>query len=345
MKSTQKETKVEFFLGSGGVGKSTISALSAVDLAIKGQQVLIATFDPSLRLKDLLVKDKGYLDPTLKQNLHVHILDPKAVFEELLSQVDPAVATSVKKNKLFANLIERIQGVQEFSSLYFLNTKLKSQKYDLIIIDTPPLQNSLDFFSSPEKLQDLFESTIVKLFIGDFNKNWLEKLFRKTRDIAFSTLKKLTGLEFFEQLISLMKALETLQPIILDTLKESQKILDSKNTKYKFITSYELERLDQALLQIEQMKLKNIDISTLIVNKFESYEIQDIESSVAISNKKGLTTLKEHLEYLKKSHLDKFNKIQSIKENKKINTVLIPNFLAQISTESDLIQQSKVLYA
>lgn len=344
MKSSVNLTKVEFFLGSGGVGKSTISALNAVHSAINGKQVLIATFDPSLRLKDLLVKENGYLNPLLKQNLHVHVLDPKGVFEELLSQVDVSVAKNVKSNKLFAHLIERIQGVQEFSSLYFLNTKLKSQKFDLIIIDTPPLQNSLDFFSSPEKLQDLFESTIVKLFIGDFNKNWLEKIFKKTRDIAFSTLKKLTGMEFFEQLISLMKALETLQPVILETLKQSQQILNSESTTYKFITSYDSTRLDQALMQIEQMKDKKIKISTIIINKFENLETQDIEDSIELAKNKKLAVLNKHLVYLKEAYSVRKNRIQNIKENKKMNILVVPSFLSQISTEEDLIIQSKVIH-
>lgn len=344
MKSSENLIKVEFYLGTGGVGKSTISALNAVNSAMSGKQVLIATFDPSLRLKDLLIKENGYANPLLKQNLHVHILDPKSVFEELLGQVDADTAKNVKSNKLFAHLIERIQGVQEFSSLYFLNTKLKSQKFDLIIIDTPPLQNSLDFFSSPEKLQDLFESTIVKLFIGDFNKNWLEEIFKKTRDIAFSTLKKLTGLEFFEQLISLMKALETLQPVILETLKQSQQILVSENTTYKFITSYDSTRLDQSLMQIEQMKIKNIKISTLIINKFENLETQDIEDSIELAKNKKLNVLGKHLVYLKEAYSERKNRIQNIKENRKMTTVLVPNFLSQISTEEDLINQSKVMY-
>ncbi len=343
MKNFEQSTKVEFYLGSGGVGKSTISAVSAVKEAMAGKKVLIATFDPSLRLKDILIKSNGYQNSLLKSNLTVKILDPKKIFEDLLGQVDAEVSKSVKKNKLFTNLIERIQGVQEFSSLYFLNENLKSSHYDLIIIDTPPLQNSLDFFSSPQKLKDLFESPIVKLFIGDFNKNWLEKIFKKTRDIAFLTLKKLTGLDFFDQLISLMKALEKLQPTILETLNQSQIVLESNSTKYKFITSYETDRLELAQNQIKFMKEQNITTNCLIVNKYEDFSMADLDESAEWCHSRQLNKLSNHLEFLKQRFKNRIIKMDEIKKTLNTKIVFFHNFKNNILSEEDLIQLSKDL--
>lgn len=343
MNINKSNTKIEFYLGSGGVGKSTISALNAVKMALEQKKVLIATFDPSLRLKDILIKNKGYDNSLLHDNLQVEILDPRRVFEELLEKVDPETSKNIKKNKLFSHLIERIQGVQEFSSLYFLDSNLKSNTYDLIIIDTPPLQNSLDFFLSPKKLKDLFESSIVKLFIADFNKNWIEKIFRKTRDIAFLTLKKLTGFEFFDQLINLMKALEKLQPIIMETLKETQIVLDSKNTIYKFITSYDTDHMTSAINQIQMMKQININVSHIIVNKFENYEIEELNQSLILSNQLNLQFLTHHLNYLKNLFEFRKNKIEDLMNQRHVKLWLVPRFLSPISTEKDLIEKSRLI--
>lgn len=332
-------SRVEFFLGAGGVGKTTVSALSAISESLMGKKVLIATFDPSFRLKDILdPKSKFELD-ILNDNLKVVLLDPKVVFANLLENIDQVTAVNVKKNKLFRHLIERIQGVQEFSSLYFLETHFKSDEFDLIIIDTPPLQNSSDFFASPQKLKDLFESSIVRLFIGEYNKNWIEKIFKKSRDIAFATLKKLTGIEFFSNLISLMQALEKLQPVILDTLNSAQNILHSKNTNYSFVTTYELKNLENIGTQLEDLKEKGISIDTIFINKYEQIRLQEIENSLSII-KKG-TRLSSYVNLLAEDSISKEKSISLVKNKFNTNIYTFEKLRNSDLSESDLINFSK----
>jgi anion-transporting ArsA/GET3 family ATPase len=333
-------TPVMFFLGPGGVGKSTVSAIKAIEQSMCGKKVLVATFDPSPRLKDILAQEKGFINNILKENLKVVILDSREIFEKLLENVDKTTAVSIKKNKLFKHLIERIQGVQEFSSLYFLSENVKINDYDLILIDTPPLQNSVDFFSSPQKLKDLFESTIVKLFIGDFNSNWFEKVFKKTRDIAFSTLKKLTGIDFFEQLIDFMKALEKLQPIILKTLNESQNILFSKTTEYSLVTSYEIQGLKNIEQQRALLKTKGISFSSLYINKYENILIQDLTTLKELSDSHNLKSLSNFIKNKMDAIESKKQILQKISELNEFKLFTLDLFKSSEIKESDLILKS-----
>lgn len=337
-------TPVMFFLGPGGVGKSTVSAIKAVEHAMSGKKVLVATFDPSPRLKDILAQEKGFSNETLKKNLEVVILDSRQIFENLLEHVDQVTSKSIKTNKLFKHLIERIQGVQEFSSLYFLSENVKVKKYDLILIDTPPLQNSLDFFSSPQKLKDLFESTIVKLFIGDFNRNWFEKIFKKTRDMAFSTLKKLTGIDFFEQLIDFMKALEKLQPIILKTLNESQSILFSKSTQYSLVTSYEAQSLQNIEQQMELLKNRGIGFGFLYINKYENILVQDLVNLSSLAESKKLKSLSDFLKNKMKMFETKKKILKKISEFSDLKIFTLNLFKTSEMKESDLILKSEEVH-
>lgn len=334
---------VMFFLGTGGVGKSTISALKAIELAMADKKVLIATFDPSPRLKDILITKKKFSNPLLEKNLEVQILDSKKIFEDLLTKTDTETSENIKQNKLFKHLIERIQGVHEFSSLYFLSQNVHTKKYDYIIIDTPPLQNSLDFFAAPQKLKDLFESTIVKLFIGDFNKNWFEKIFKKTRDIAFATLKKLTGHDFFEQLISFMKALEKLQPIVLQTLESSQTILKHKNTKYVFVSSYEEQNLATVEKQLDLLKTENIKVNELIINKYDEASSDAVDLLMDKSEEKHLENLKEYLKYKKENFRKLKQHLDMLKKGSFTITVL-PQFKTSEINEDELMIRAKEFY-
>ncbi len=337
-------TPVYFFLGPGGVGKSTISALTAIKYSLEGKKVLIATFDPSPRLKDILAPKGGFQNQTLNMNLEVVVLNSKEIFESLLRYVDVNTSEGIKKNKLFKHLIERIQGVQEFSSLYFLNQHVSTNKYDLIIIDTPPLQNSLDFFSSPQKLKDLFASTIVKLFIGDFNKNWFEKIFKKTRDLAFVTLKKLTGIDFFEQLISLMKALEKLQPIILKTLNDSQSILFAPSSLYSFVTSFEEQNLLNAELQMQMIGNTNIKFSALYINKYESIENDEINSLCKLANASNKNNLLEYLNYRKTKYEHQYKQLKTLVKDARFKLYTLTQFVSYEMTEADLITKSREIH-
>ena len=339
-----KYTPVTFFLGPGGVGKSTLSALSAVKKALEGQKVLIATFDPSPRLKDILAKKGGFQNDVLNKNLEVVVLNSREIFESLLSSVDTKTSESIQSNKLFKHLIERIQGVQEFSSLYFLNQHVSHQNYDLIIIDTPPLQNSLDFFSSPQKLKDLFSSTIVKLFIGDFNKNWFERIFKKTRDLAFATLKKLTGIDFFEQLISFMKALEKLQPVILKTLDESQNILFAPSSTYSFVTSFEEQNLLNAEKQMNLISSKDIKFSDLYINKFEDFMESDILALISAAKFNEKNELLKYLNYKKDKYEQQLNSVKNMAKQTKYKVHTLDKFTSYDMNENDLITKSREIH-
>lgn len=342
-KQNLKHCPVIFFLGSGGVGKSTVSALKAINEALQDKKVLIATFDPSPRLKDILFKQSGFINPTLKENLSVVILNSREIFENLLLSTDELTARNIKNNKLFKHLIERIHGIHEFSSLYFLSENVNSQKYDLIIIDTPPLQNSLDFFMAPKKLKDLFESTIVKLFIGDFNNTWFERIFKKTRDVAFSTLKKLTGHDFFEQLMSFMKALEKLQPIILKTLSDSKNILKSSSTEYAFVTSYEEQNLKTINLQIDLVKAEQISINSLYINKYENDSEEELKFFMQTSEDMNLKTLSEYSKYKYDNIIKKKKSLEQITKQSSFKIHLLSYSNTNKVDEEELILRSKEL--
>lgn len=342
--SSDKFTPVLFFLGPGGVGKTTVSSLNAIKHSLDGKKVLIATFDPSPRLKDILANKEGFENKDLNENLEVVILDSRLIFENLLSKTDESTAKSIQKNKLFKHLIERIHGVHEFSSLYFLSENVNTKQYDLIIIDTPPLQNSIDFFTAPQKLKELFESTIVKLFIGDFNNNWFEKIFKKTRDVAFSTLKKLTGHDFFDQLISFMTALEKLQPIILKTIDDSQSILLAKTTEYSFVTSYEVQNLVNAESQMQLVKAANMNFESIYINKYEQDSLGDIEDLDTKAKDQNLQKLASFLKY-KKDVFEKQSRIlKKLLESTQLKTYVLPQFPVSEINEEQLILRSKDIH-
>ncbi len=249
---------ISIILGPGGVGKTTSSALLAHSRLNQGQRVLALTLDPSGRLLDILKP---------QPKLEVEEVQALKIFEDILSKKPNSVdASKIKSNKLFQQLLIKLKGVQEFTSLYRLQQAYHSGNYDSIILDTPPTQNIMDFFLAPEELQTLFESQIMGLFIGMKKKNLLNRLLMKTKEYSFKILKSLTGAAFFDELLDFMNALSGMREEIEDSLSESQKLL--KLAEFYYVSKAEEDSAEKAQNKASLFKLKlGYDISFYIFNR------------------------------------------------------------------------------
>lgn len=160
-------TKTIISIGTGGVGKTTMSAALAVGLSNQGKKVLVLTIDPSQRLAQALgIKSDGEVY-TVKENLFACTVNHEKVFKEFIFKAaakSMSVVDTEKllKNKLYQQLSTQLSGSQEFTSLFKLNEFVQSQKYDIVILDTPPAQHTWNFLTAPEKLARLFNEGVAQ---------------------------------------------------------------------------------------------------------------------------------------------------------------------------------------
>lgn len=159
MNNWLSKTKILVCVGTGGVGKTTVAASLGIAAAKKGLNVLVLTIDPAKRLAQALglnsekTGDVFVPDQNFKGKLFAGIIDPEASFSEFVkyNSSDKNKAETLLNNTLFKQLSTNLSGSQEFTSLDRLYRAVNSNKYDLVILDTPPAQNAMDFFKAPEK--------------------------------------------------------------------------------------------------------------------------------------------------------------------------------------------------
>ncbi|MBL9037708.1 MAG: AAA family ATPase, partial [Archangium sp.] len=165
--------------GAGGVGKTTTSAALALAAARSGRRVLVLTIDPAKRLAQALgLKDhmrtptpipKEKLDEAgvTTGTLHAWMLNPDVVFEALVRRLatSPAQAKRILDSRLFRHLSELVAGMQEYTAAEALYELSQSGAYDLIVLDTPPARNALDFLEAPGKLAKFLDEKILNLFL------------------------------------------------------------------------------------------------------------------------------------------------------------------------------------
>ena len=145
--------------GSGGVGKTTTSAAIALGMAARGKKVAVLTIDPARRLANALGlpelgNEERRVEVDVPGELWAMMLDAKRTFDELIEWHAPDDATrdAVLGNRIYQELSSAVAGSQEYMAMEKLHELHQDGRYDLLVLDTPPTRNALDFLDAPQRL-------------------------------------------------------------------------------------------------------------------------------------------------------------------------------------------------
>ena len=170
-------------VGAGGVGKTTTAAALGVAAAQRGRRVLCLTIDPARRLAESLglermSSEEQHIDAArfaaagiaMRGSLTAMMLDTKRTFDELVRKYSstPERAKSILDNRLYKYVSTSLAGTQEYMAMEKLVAVQKDPRFDLIILDTPPTANALDFLDAPERLVEALDSATMRWFVQAF---------------------------------------------------------------------------------------------------------------------------------------------------------------------------------
>ncbi len=268
--------KILICAGSGGVGKTTISSSLAYRAAKSGKKVLVYTIDPSKRLATCLGLENWNGQESLVKKfdggeLWAAMVEPKKIFDDFVLENSSTKEEAQKMldNRLFQELSTSLNGSQEFTSLQALNKAFKSEKYDLIILDTPPAQHTLDFIQAPEVIFNLFKGPIVDWFmkIYDRKQGGLFSFIGKGTGVAVGVLEKLTGAEFISELQLFFTTVSGWREAIQKTMVETQNLLMSPTTQFVIVTNIDDAKLQAADDVVSEFKKRGFQVHHIIINK------------------------------------------------------------------------------
>ena len=166
--------------GSGGVGKTTTAAALGLGMAERGLRVAVVTIDPAKRLATSLgLKELGneprQVDPErlaaggieVEGELWAMMLDAKRTFDSLIERLAPDDRTrdEVFANRIYQQLSSAVAGSQEFTAIAKLYELDQEGGYDLLVLDTPPSRNALDFLDAPGRLTGFFQGRAIRIFL------------------------------------------------------------------------------------------------------------------------------------------------------------------------------------
>lgn len=277
---TLEQVEIAVCAGSGGVGKTTTSASIAIGMAARGRKVAVLTIDPAKRLADSLgLAELGtelrQVDPRLFDGydleltgeLHAAMLDPKRTFDELILRYAPDNETyeNILNNRIYQELSNAIAGSQEYMAMEKLLELHESGDFDLLVLDTPPSRNALDFLDAPKRLARFIEGRALRVFLapGRFGL----KIAGRGGSVLFSALKKITGVDLLNDLSEFFANFADMASGFSERAQRVDALLRGDDTTFLLICSPENEPVDEAIFFRRMLKEQKLPFGGAIVNK------------------------------------------------------------------------------
>ena len=268
-----KKHKIIICAGTGGVGKTTMSASLGVLAAQSGLRTLGLTIDPAHRLAQALglpAKSGGAVQVPGIPNLSAEMIDPRMEFDNfVLGAVENKIAKGLFDNRLYQQLVGNLNGSQEFTSLVKLMSVAKSEKFDLIILDTPPTQNAVDFLKAPERIYALFQDSVIGWFANPSgNESWVKRTFHRGTRLVTAALEKVTGSVFIAELKDFFSHISFLKEKIAQVSQETSALIHDDKTGFLLVTGFDEAKLKEALEFQQDLQNEKLFLRGVFVNRW-----------------------------------------------------------------------------
>jgi anion-transporting ArsA/GET3 family ATPase len=282
-------SKLLVLSGSGGVGKTTSAAALALTAALRGRRVLVLTIDPAMRLlqamgldgqglapnqpHEVLPRMAGALTPDQTANmgsLHAMMLDATtgavAMVDRLLP--DPSVRDEVLNNRVYKAFLPTLQASPDYIALELIQSLSTDPRFDLLVLDTPPMHNALDFLRAGHTLASFVNERVLRWFAkvptgGKKGLSWLTA----STSVAMTVLGKLFGSDALPDIAAFFAHFQDVLPRLRDRALATDAMLRQPTTQFLVVAAPGETSKREASHLAGVLRAHDIAVAGLIVNR------------------------------------------------------------------------------
>jgi anion-transporting ArsA/GET3 family ATPase len=289
--------RVLISLGAGGVGKTTTSAALALGLAMRGAKVAVVTIDPAPRLAtalglaELAGEPRRIEDEALRQGglrvdgeLWALRLDVKGTFDGIVAGLEPDedARAEILANPVYRELSSAVAGSHELSAVAKLHELHEEYDFDVIVLDTPPSRNALDFLEAPGRLLGFLEGRALQVFLAPGGMT--ARLFGRGTALVFSIFARVTGVDMLSELSRFFRSLGGVIDGFRERTKGVDELLHSSQTAFLIVTSPEREAAREARFLADRLDRAGMGVAELIVNRVHTHALDGADpEALAVS--------------------------------------------------------------
>jgi len=280
--------------GSGGVGKTTTAAALGTMAAVHlGGKVLVLTVDPARRLatamgleefgnRETKVPTEAFVAAGVEPRgeLWAAMLDTKASWDDLVGAHAPDAKTrdAILANPMYQNITGKFVQSHDYIAMERLYELHASGTYDLIVVDTPPTRNAIDFLEAPERMAEFFSSKFLRLLITPYRSrlvNFASKPF-------YSMADRILGSQFLEDIAEFFILFQSMYSGFVERARAVERVLSDRRTSFLVVTTLESAPVREAEFFIDALSSKKLHLGALVLNKvLPDYLNDDAATNVA----------------------------------------------------------------
>ncbi|MEW5810798.1 MAG: ArsA family ATPase [Actinomycetota bacterium] len=259
--------------GAGGVGKTTTAAAMALRAAEYGRTVVVLTIDPAKRLAQALgIKDLGNvpqrvpLAPEVSGELHAMMLDMRRTFDEMVVQYSgPDRADAILDNQFYQTVATSLAGTQEYMAMEKLGQLLAEDKWDLIVVDTPPSRNALDFLDAPKRLGSFMDSRLWRLLLAPGR--GIGRLVTGAVGLAMKGMSTILGSQMLSDAAGFVQSLDATFGGFREKADRTYELLKRRGTQFVVVSAAEPDALREASFFVDRLSSERMPLAGLILNR------------------------------------------------------------------------------
>ncbi|MGH8013762.1 MAG: ArsA family ATPase [Candidatus Binataceae bacterium] len=277
---TLEAHRLAICLGPGGVGKTTLSAALALRAALSGRSVDVMTVDPAPRLLDALgLADDRSAPQTVPLTglgarrggkLRALKLDPKRTFDELVAQYasSPAARDAILSDRIYHNISNALAGVGDYMAMERLLQLHLDRPAGLIVLDTPPARDAIDFLDAPHRMLNLLDSRAITL-LGNSRELMRGPLavFDLAARAVLAAFDRLTGLRLLKDVQAFVGHFDGMYKGFADRAARAQELIRADSSLVVLVTNAQAERVEQANSFIEALGKLGLKLGAVVVNR------------------------------------------------------------------------------
>jgi anion-transporting ArsA/GET3 family ATPase len=277
------DKRVVICVGSGGVGKTTVAAAVGLQAALTGRRVVVCTIDPARRLANSLgLNELGNVETRVPPEklaaaglsapgeLYAMVLDLKRSWDDfILRHAPPERRDAILNSRFYQQLSSALVGSQEYVAMEKLVELAESRDYDLLVLDTPPTANALDFLDAPNRVLDFFGDEKVRWMLAPAlraGKVGL-KMFNFTGGYFVKILSRFTGMSVLQELAEFLLSLAPMYDVFKERAGQVKEMLASPRSAFLLVSSPSTLTVDEAIYFHTLLKQNGMPMAAVVANR------------------------------------------------------------------------------
>ncbi len=267
--------------GSGGVGKTTMAAALATQVAVATERrVLVVTVDPARRLATALGLDEVGDEPRVvdaaalaaaagdevpRGELSVAMLDTKKGWDALIRRYAPdaRVRDTILDNPLYHSITARFVQSHDYLAMERLHELHASGRYDLVVVDTPPSRSALDILDAPERMADFFGSRLLRWLTVPYR----SRLFAAASKPFYQVADRILGSKFLQDIAEFFVLFQTMEAGFVRRAREVTALLGDERTTFVVVSTLEPVPVREAEFLMTELARRRLPLGALVLNK------------------------------------------------------------------------------